>query len=119
MSEKLYQRQLRRLFPNAPESFIKANSIDYHDPRSAGESKSVDRKEVRQAPRSEAVGKTHRLVACDIEFFAQHGQVLDRDNKDNVRKCIWDALVNLGFERDDKKFKGKVNQRMVSDNPYI
>lgn len=117
--EKLTTRALRRLFPDVPESFIKANSSDYFPPDRPDKPKLLAEKLLEKTPSSEDVGATHCLVACDIEFFAEHGQKFDRDNKDNLRKCIWDAVVNLGFSSNDKDFKGKVRQRMDKDNPNI
>jgi hypothetical protein len=112
LKNKLTENYLRRLFPRAPESFFKRNKDNIDDPRSSSKPKSMDWSKVRQTPASQEVGKTHRLVDCSIEFFAVHGQKLDRDNKDNIRKIIWDAVANLGFEDNDKDFDGKVEQRM-------
>lgn len=111
--------KLRRLFPNAPESFIKRNSDKVINTGMPCQSEPMDRKEVCETYGSEEMGKTHSLRSCRIEFFAQHGHKLDRDNKDYVQKVILDALVNLGFERNDENIKGKVHQRMDGNNPYL
>lgn len=118
-NDKLPERQLRRLFPNAPESFIRANASNYSGPSGADKSELLAEKLVEKTQSGEALAAPYRLVGCDIEFHASHGQKFDRDNKDNLRKCIWDAVVNLGFSSDDKNFKGKVRQRMDPDNSNL
>ena len=111
---KMNENKLRRLFPNASKSFIKANSDRVDDSRVSDKSEQVDREEVCEAPRGKKVGAEYSLSSCEILYWCRHGQLLDpSDNQSYAAiKPIADALVNIGTASNDKEFKAKASQRM-------
>lgn len=112
-------RHLKRLFKNASDEFIKLNSDNIDDTRVSSESKPLDREEVCQALGGKKVGEEYSLKHVEMEFWATHGHKLDQDNARYTIKVVLDALVNLGFAKDDKEITSEVTQRMDKDNTDI
>lgn len=113
------ENKLRRLFPRATESFIKANCDRVDDTGSPEKSERVDRKETGTMEGEAILEKTYRLRAIEAEFHANHRQRLDNDNREFLAKIFQDVLVNLNFERDDKEMQSKINQRMDENKTDI
>lgn len=61
------------------------------------------------------MGAQYRLCRVEIEFYAAHGKELDEDNRRYIAKPILDALVNLGFARNDKDITSETTQRLHKD----
>ena len=112
------ENKLRRLFPRAGEAFIKANSDKTDDPRTPSGGKQAQ-EWVSETLGNGKVEAQYRLRHVEIEFFANHGKRLDEDNRRYAAKPILDALVNLGFARDDKDITTETAQRMDDSKANI
>lgn len=108
--------KLKRLFPNASKSFQRLNSGESSDTRMSNRGEQAEARP-STAPRNDSVEAQYRLRFIEIEFFGNHGKELDEDNRRYSAKPICDAMVNLGFDRDDKNIKTETTQRM--DKTYI
>lgn len=80
--------------------------------REARQPEQLDRHQVGEEGRGKTMGTQYRLCRVEIEFYAHHGQQLDEDNRRFIAKPILDALVNLGFARNDKDITSETTQRM-------
>lgn len=107
MNEKEFQEWLQ----GRSKAFREANP-HLANPVCTEKPERVDRKAVRKAPAGKGLGEGYRLRRVQIEFHAASGQRLDRDNAGYVGKPILDALINLGFDADDREVETKVVQRM-------
>lgn len=122
MNEEISENRLRRLFPNASGSFIERNKN--RDPNSGmpPQPESMVGQEMGKDQRNDTVHEKYSLKHVHIEFFANHGQILDHDNREYIAKIFNDSLVNLGFAKTDKNITSSVTQRtnwMDKDNSNL
>lgn len=116
------ERRLSRLFPNGSKSFIKLNRDPVDDSRMSCQPESMDKQEMGENKRNQTKREEYSLKHVNIEFFAEHGKVMDSDNREYIAKTYIDALVQLGFSQDDKEVHSSVKQatkRMDKDNNHI
>lgn len=117
VSDEITERKLRRLFPNASESFIEANCNSSRNTGTSNLKQPMDRKEIRSEQRKEKVEAQYRLRHVDILYWCSHGKELDPSDNASYAACkpIADALVQLGFASNDKDFKTQAAQRDNKD----
>lgn len=113
------ERKLRRLFPNAPESFIQRNKDNDIDSGGSSKSESMVRLQVENRMDKEALEKRFKLTFVGVEFHADHGIELDEDNRRFIVKPLLDSLVSIGLAKSDKEIKSNVLQRMDKGNADI
>lgn len=119
LSDKLPDRQLKRLFPHASKDFQRLNSDSSLDSRMSSKSKQVDWKEICETSGGEEMRKVNRFIHVEIKFFAGHGQTFDEDNRRYIAKPYLDALTNLRFSTTDKNFTSEVTQWHDKNNLNI
>jgi len=106
MTNKLPERQLRRLFPDAPESFIKANSqVDRISPSP------VIEHSVGKALHAPSEVKTRSLGRCRVSFTCYRVRKQDPDNA--VVKWFVDALRRAKIIQDDTEEAIELQVRQV------
>ncbi len=94
MTDKLPERQLRRLFPDAPESFIKANSQTNCELSSP-----IIKFSAGEALHAISKIKTRSLGRCRVSFTCHRIRKQDPDNA--VVKWFVDALRRAGILEND------------------
>lgn len=104
------------------EDYVRKHSkINSDNSTSAKKPKLLDKEQVQTNAGKTEVAPTYRLRTVEIDYSCAHGQELDPD--DNAKyaaiKPIADAMVALGFARNDKEFKTTANQRLHGSNPYF
>jgi hypothetical protein len=105
------ERKLKRIFPHASKDFIKRNTDNPIDSGSSDIPELLDRKQMGQIKRETTLEEKYMLRRVEVEFFANHGQELDEDNRRFIIKPILDAIVSLGISKTDKEIKSEVTQR--------
>jgi hypothetical protein len=112
-------RRFKRLFPDHPESFFERNKHLFEDQRGSDKPECLDRKEDGKVSRDTAMEKTYKLKHVEVIFYAGHRQTLDPDNRQFAFKNGLDALIDLGFAKEDKHITTTVTQRMDDDKAGI
>ena len=113
------ENKLRRLFPNAPESFIQRNKDHDFNSRSTSKPEQLARKQLEKKMDQATLEKHFKLSFVDVVFHADHGIELDEDNRRFIVKPLLDAIVSMGIAKSDKEIKSDVLQRMDGDHPNI
>lgn len=104
------ENKLKRLFPHASKTFIERNKDTDPSSGSPDKSEPVAREEMGQAQRSETLGEKYNLIHLDVVTMAERGKKWDPDNTRFGAKNILDALINLGFSKDDRYITSEVTQ---------
>lgn len=109
---------LQQLLQGGSESFRRLNT-DLVRSICTSQSKSVAGERVEETRPRPCLDAGYFLCHVDITFCAEHGQLLDKDNRNYVGKPILDAIVDLGLAPEDSKIETHVDQRVDSAPPSL